>query len=46
MQLVIEGERPNDPKVLQKVYNKLKDIPLPPSELTLFHEVLDKINKL
>ena len=46
MQLVIEGERPNDPRVLQKVYDKLKDTPLPLSELTLFHEVLDKINNL
>lgn len=46
MQLVIEGERPNDLRVLQKVYDKLKDTPLPPSELTLFHEVLDKINNL
>ena len=46
MQLVIEGERPNDPRVLQKVYDKLKDTPLPPSKLTLFHEVLDKINNL
>ena len=46
MQLVIEGEIPNDLRVLQKVYDKLKDTPLPPSELTLFHEVVDKINKL
>lgn len=46
MQLVIEGEIPNDLRVLQKVYDKLKDTPLPPSELTLFHEVVDKINNL
>lgn len=42
MQIVIEGERPDDPRVLQEVYNKLKDTPLPPSELTLFHETLVK----
>ena len=46
MQLVIEGEIPNDLRVLQKVYDKLKDTLLPPSELTLFHEVLDKIKNL